>query len=164
MTDPNGRILRAGFEARAPRTAAEFVAYYDRSPVAQANREDIRAYKSEFVGNQHRLSLYKDSHKAEHAKTAHPKSAYITSIPMQARALITRRVQILRGGIAIQIVTIVCVVFSSADAAVAHVSAARSSSRPSSSAPSSCVSPTRPRPSSPAAVSFSCAYSALLWK
>ncbi|KIP01968.1 hypothetical protein PHLGIDRAFT_130987 [Phlebiopsis gigantea 11061_1 CR5-6] len=106
VTDPGGRILRPGFEARAPRTAAEMVEYYDRSQISQDNREDIRSYKSEFVANEHRLSLYKDSHKAEHAKTAHPKSPYIISIPMQARALITRRVQILRGGVALQIVTL----------------------------------------------------------
>ena len=109
VTDPNGRILRPGFEARAPRTAAEFAAHYDARAIAQDNRDDIRAYKSEFVGNAHRLSVYKDSHKAEHARTAHPKSAYITSIPMQARSLITRRVQILRGGIAIQVVQIMYV-------------------------------------------------------
>lgn len=104
VTDPHGRIVRAGFEGRVPRTADEFAEYYNRSDYARWNREDIAAYKREFVGNPQRVSLYKDSARAEHAKTAHPKSAYITSIPMQARALMVRRAQILKGGIAIQVV------------------------------------------------------------
>lgn len=78
--------------------------YYNNSEISKGNLQDIRAYKTEFVGNEKRLSTYKDTIKAEHAKTAHPESAYITSIPMQARALITRRAQILKGGIALQVV------------------------------------------------------------
>lgn len=104
MTDPNGRIVRPGFEHSAPRTAAEFVEYYNRSQFAQRNREDIASYKQESVGNEQRISMYKDSARAEHAKTAPPKSPYIISIPMQARALMVRRAQILKGGMAIQIV------------------------------------------------------------
>lgn len=104
VTDPHGRTVRAGFEARAPRTAAEFAAHFAQSALARANLEDVAAYKREFVGNTQRLSMYKDSVRAEHAKTAHPKSAYITSIPMQARALFVRRAQILKGGIALQAV------------------------------------------------------------
>ena len=104
ITDPNGRTVRPGFEGRAPRTAAEFAAYYDKSDFAQHNREDIEAYKRESVGNPQRVSMYKDSARGEHAKTAHPKSPYIISIPMQARALMVRRAQILKGGMALQIV------------------------------------------------------------
>ena len=106
MTDPNGRILRSGFASRAPRNAIEFADAYNRSEIARANLEDIADYKREFVGNTQRLSVYKDSVKAEHATTARPKSPYIISIPMQARALMIRRAQILRGGIALQVVQI----------------------------------------------------------
>ena len=110
VTDPNGRTVRPGFETRVPRTADEFAAYYARSAHAAANREDIAAYKREFVEDTHRLSTYKRSVKAEHATTAHPKSPYIISVPMQARALMRRRAQILRGGMALQVVQIMCVV------------------------------------------------------
>ena len=48
MTDPNGRILRSGFEARAPRPAIEFAEHYNRSDIAQGNLDDIKSYKNEF--------------------------------------------------------------------------------------------------------------------
>lgn len=102
VTDPHGRAPRAGFEARAPRTAAEFAAYYNESGIALSNRKDMERYRDEFVGKPDRVLEYKTSAKAEHAKTAHPKSPYITSIPMQCRALIVRRLQIIKGGIALQ--------------------------------------------------------------
>ena len=104
VTDPHGRMVRPGFENRAPRTAAEFAAYYNKSEFAQYNREDIASYKRECVGNSQRASAYKDSARAEHAKAAPVKSPYIISIPMQVRALMVRRAQILKGGIALQIV------------------------------------------------------------
>lgn len=59
---------------------------------------------NEFTGKSHRASAYFDSVQAEHAKHTRQKSPYIVSIPMQARALMRRRVQILRGGIAVQVI------------------------------------------------------------
>ena len=66
----------------------------------------MERYKDEFVGKPDRVLHYKTSSKAEHAKTAHPKSPFITSIPMQCRALIVRRIQIIRGGIALQAIQV----------------------------------------------------------
>lgn len=106
VTDPNGRILRSGFEARAPRTALEFAEAYDHSKTAQDNREDVAAYENEFVGRAELAHAYKESAKAEHAKTAARKSPFIISIPMQAKALMTRRLQIIRGGIAVQFIQV----------------------------------------------------------
>lgn len=103
MTDPNARITREGFESRAPRTAAEFAEYFNRSEFAQLNRADIAAYQRDAVGNEQRMSTYRSSVKAEHATTAHPKSPFIISIPMQVRALMVRRFQILKGGISVQV-------------------------------------------------------------
>ncbi|OBZ76087.1 Brefeldin A resistance protein [Grifola frondosa] len=104
VTDPYGRITRSGFEARAPRTALEFAEYFKRSDVARLNREDMDAYMEEFVGKPARAHEFKKSVKAEHAKHSNKKSPYIVSIPMQARALMDRRVQIIRGGIAAQVI------------------------------------------------------------
>ncbi|OJT05939.1 Brefeldin A resistance protein [Trametes pubescens] len=104
VTDPNGRIVRPGFEARVPRTAAEFAEYYKRSEFARENRADMDAYRSAFVGKPERADAYRASVKAEHARHASKKSPYIASIPMQARALMTRRVQIIRGGAAAQVI------------------------------------------------------------
>ncbi|CDO77419.1 hypothetical protein BN946_scf184857.g26 [Trametes cinnabarina] len=104
VTDPNGRIVRKGYESRVPRTADEFVEYFRRSEISRANEEDIASYRDEFVGKPERVTAYKASAKAEHAKHAHKKSPYIVSIPMQARALMRRRMQIILGGMAAQVI------------------------------------------------------------
>ena len=111
VTDPNGRIVREGYETRVPRTATEFAEYYRRSDIYRANHEDIAAYHEEFVGKPERVSHYKQSVKAEHAKHSNMKSPYIVSIPMQARALVRRRAQILRGGITTQVIQLAVHVF-----------------------------------------------------
>ena len=107
MTDPNGRIVREGYENRVPRTAAEFVEYYRRSEIYRLNREDMSAYHDQFVGKPERVHHYRQSVKDEHAKHSNKKSPYIVSIPMQASALMRRRVQIIRGGIAAQVIQLV---------------------------------------------------------
>ncbi|RDX52640.1 pleiotropic drug resistance ABC transporter [Lentinus brumalis] len=104
VTDPNGRIVREGYENRVPRTATEFVEYYRKSEIYRANKEDMAAYHDQFVGKPERVTHYKQSVKAEHAKHTNKKSPYIVSIPMQARALMRRRVQIILGGIAAQVI------------------------------------------------------------
>ncbi|KAI0930785.1 hypothetical protein AcV7_004877 [Taiwanofungus camphoratus] len=106
VTDPSGRIVRSGFESRAPRNAIEFADYYKKSDIAQLNREDMESYRKEFVGQHQRLSDYKESYRAEHAKTTRHSSPYIISIPMQARALMLRRIQIIKGAIAGQVVAL----------------------------------------------------------
>ncbi len=58
------------------------------------------------------MDAYKSSARSEHAKTAHPKSPYIISIPMQIRALMIRRAQILKGGIVAQVIQVAYVVQS----------------------------------------------------
>ncbi|KAI0649902.1 pleiotropic drug resistance ABC transporter [Trametes meyenii] len=104
VTDPNGRIVRKGFEQRVPRTATEFAEYFRRSEFAALNREDMESYRNDFVGKPERVTAYRQSAKAEYAKHAHKRGPFVASIPMQARALMRRRVQILRGGIAAQVI------------------------------------------------------------
>ena len=106
VTDPNGRITRSGFESRAPRTAIEFAEAYNKSRIAQMNREDMAAYQNEFGGRPELAHAYKESAKAEHARTAPRKSPFIISVPMQAKALMVRRFQILKGGIALQFIQV----------------------------------------------------------
>ncbi|OSD01072.1 pleiotropic drug resistance ABC transporter [Trametes coccinea BRFM310] len=104
VTDPNGRIVRKGYESRVPRTADEFVEYFRRSEISRWNEDDIASYRAEFVGKPERVTAYRQSAKAEYANHARRKSPYIVSIPMQARALMRRRVQIIRGGMAAQVI------------------------------------------------------------
>ena len=104
VTDPNGRTVRSGYESRVPRTPSEFVEYYNNSDVAQMNMDDVESYRNEYVDKPDLRASYKHSAKAEHASTAHRKSPFLISIPMQVRALMVRRAQILKGGIMNQII------------------------------------------------------------
>lgn len=73
VTDPNGRIPRPGV-TNLPRTASDFAEYFNKSPQAQANRDDIESYKYDYVGRPDRANAYKQSALAEHAKNTRKKS------------------------------------------------------------------------------------------
>ncbi|KAG6909484.1 hypothetical protein DXG01_017206 [Tephrocybe rancida] len=96
VTDPNGRTARAGVTS-LPRTAQEFADHFKRSPLGETNRHNINDYSSRFVGKPNRASAYMESAQAEHSKYTRMASPYMISVPMQARAVMLRRVQILRG-------------------------------------------------------------------
>lgn len=107
VTDPNARITRKRYESRVPRTADEFVEYYRKSGAWKINKEDMKGYLIEFVRNPQRALAYRGSVRADHATTARKRSAYVISIPMQMKAVVLRRLQVLKGNVAAQIVTIV---------------------------------------------------------
>lgn len=110
VTDPNGRIVRKGFEKTAPRTAEEFAAHYRNSYVAQLNHEDMESYRREFVQPPERTSAFIAGAKAEHATTMSNKSSYVISIPMQVRAVISRRISILKGNMGAEIINTLYVI------------------------------------------------------
>jgi len=103
VTDPNARITREGYESLVPRTADEFAEYYRKSDIWEVNQEDMDAYLNEFVDKPQNALAYRESAWAEHATTASKKSPYVTSIPMQTRAVMVRRLQILKGSMAAQV-------------------------------------------------------------
>ncbi|KAG6860184.1 hypothetical protein C0995_014729 [Termitomyces sp. Mi166 len=96
VTDPHGRIVRSGVIS-LPRTADEFAEYFKKSSFGIANRNEMDDHSSQFVGKPSHASAYMESAQAEHAKHTRPASPYMISIPMQVRAVMLRRVQILRG-------------------------------------------------------------------
>jgi hypothetical protein len=96
VTDPNGRIPRSGITGQ-PRTACEFAQAFNRSSFCEENRKDMLQYQAEFIGNPARQSQYRLSAQMEHAKHTSKESPYIISIQMQAKALMKRRWEILRG-------------------------------------------------------------------
>ena len=102
VSDPNARTIRRGFENLAPRTADDFARRFLDSDIAAINREDMDSYRKDFIGKVDLTETYSRQVKAEHAKTARKGSPYIVSIPMQTRAVIARRFQILKGSIAPQ--------------------------------------------------------------
>ncbi|KAH9934163.1 pleiotropic drug resistance ABC transporter [Fomitopsis serialis] len=112
VTDPNGRIPRANYSGPPPpRNADEFAAYFKNSELGRLNRDDMRRYREEESGMSEKKQMYRLSHRAEHAKTTSKKSPFIISIAMQARALMLRRVQIIQGAIATQVIQALSFVF-----------------------------------------------------
>ncbi|KAH9171890.1 ABC-2 type transporter-domain-containing protein [Lactarius sanguifluus] len=107
VTNPLSRTVRSGFKGPVPQTAAEFASAFLASEVSAANRVDMDAYYTEFVGHPERALAYKESATAEHATTQRKGSAYTISIPMQARAVMLRRLQILRGNLTTQLIVLI---------------------------------------------------------
>jgi len=107
VTDPNARTAREGYENRVPRTPDEFAEHYHKSNVWQVNQEDMKAHLREFVGKPNHASAYLESAQAEHAATSSKKSTYVISIPMQTKAVMVRRLQILKGSAGGQIANVV---------------------------------------------------------
>ncbi|KAF8477639.1 ABC-2 type transporter-domain-containing protein [Russula ochroleuca] len=107
VTDPTARIVRDEFKGRTPQTAAEFASTFLASRAAIENRADMDSYRKDFVGKPERVLGYQQSVTAEHATTARKGSSYMISLPMQARAVMLRRLQILRGNFATQLIIVI---------------------------------------------------------
>jgi ATP-binding cassette, subfamily G (WHITE), member 2, SNQ2 len=104
VTDPNGRNPRSDVKF-IPRTAAEFEEYFRGSPAGQANKEDMESFFKDFVGDPERVKAYRESALAEHAKNTRDKSPHMISIPMQIRSVMARRILIMKGGWAPQVIS-----------------------------------------------------------
>ncbi|KAF4583486.1 hypothetical protein EYR38_002237 [Pleurotus pulmonarius] len=110
VTDAKGRIPRAGI-SNQPRSAAEFAEHFKKSELGALNKEDMESYYSEFVGSPKLAQHYKESARQERAKTARKLSPYTISIPMQIRAVMARRVQILMGNKTATLMNLVSFIF-----------------------------------------------------
>ena len=106
MTDPTARIVRDDYKGRIPQTPAEFASAFLASGAAIENRMDMDSYRNDFVGKPERALAYRQSVSAEHATTARKGSSFTISIPMQTRAVMLRRVQILRGNLATELTVV----------------------------------------------------------
>ncbi|KAK7045764.1 ATP-binding cassette transporter snq2 [Paramarasmius palmivorus] len=99
VTDPNGRIPRADLQlSSVPRTAEEFAAYFRISDIAEDNRAAVKAYRQDFVDHPELREAYKASAKAEHGRHTRKSSPYLVSLAMQTKAVMLRRLQMLKGG------------------------------------------------------------------
>ncbi|KAG9127487.1 hypothetical protein FRC07_013165 [Ceratobasidium sp. 392] len=101
VTDPLARTPRPGWENRVPRTAEEFAARWIESPEGWANHANAEQYMQ---APKDHLAHYKESARAERATTMNRDSAYTVSLMMQVRGIMLRRVQILRGNMAAQVI------------------------------------------------------------
>ncbi|KAH7099818.1 pleiotropic drug resistance ABC transporter [Auriculariales sp. MPI-PUGE-AT-0066] len=96
VTDPLSRIQRSD-ALTAPRASDEFARAFLESEIGKRNRVELDEYERDHVGKTEIAQAYKESAHEEHAKTARNKSPYMISVPMQVRAVMKRRVQIIRG-------------------------------------------------------------------
>ncbi|KAI6026023.1 ABC-2 type transporter-domain-containing protein [Pisolithus marmoratus] len=97
VTDPNARKVREGFTGVPPRTAEEMASYFNLSEFAERNRSDVESYYATYVNKPEVREAYEVDARAEHARHAPDSKPYVTSIPMQVRAVMRRRWQILKG-------------------------------------------------------------------
>ncbi|KAF9484262.1 pleiotropic drug resistance ABC transporter [Pholiota conissans] len=120
VTDPLGRTTvtekddTRSPETRGrpiPHTALEFEECYRNSDIYEMNLADIVAYKEENLNKHEKVLAYKQSAKEEHAQHTRYKSAYIISIPMQARIVMLRRAQIMKGNFTAQALSTTVFVF-----------------------------------------------------
>jgi ATP-binding cassette subfamily G (WHITE) protein 2 (SNQ2) len=79
-------------------------AYFLASPSGQANRQSVEDYRNLNVGKFERKEAYRLSAVMEHARHAPKSNSYTISIPMQVRAVMMRRVQIIKGDITAQVI------------------------------------------------------------
>jgi ATP-binding cassette subfamily G (WHITE) protein 2 (SNQ2) len=85
-------------------------AYFLASRIGQVNRQSVNNYRDLYVGKPERREAYRLSAVMEHARHAPKNNSYTISIPMQVRAVMVRRVQIIKGDITSQMVQLVCVI------------------------------------------------------
>ena len=134
VTDSNGRMAREGYESRVPRTADEFVQYFQKSKLAAENRANISTFLSSHLlyddgttpdvlaglppapsvplsEKEEKQRHYIMSAHAERAKHSNPKSPYTISVVAQVREVMKRRVQILKGDWSAQAITLFSYIF-----------------------------------------------------
>ncbi|KAF5334859.1 hypothetical protein D9758_014292 [Tetrapyrgos nigripes] len=121
VTDPNGRIPRSPSSVipieehipPAPRTAAEFAAYFQNSRFAELNRNEIEAYKKEFVNSEPSKirGVYQQSAQIEHVRMSRKESPYLVSLSLQAKEVMMRRLQMARGNWLATLLNVVSYIF-----------------------------------------------------
>lgn len=106
LTDPTARIIRKGYENRAPRTPDEFVQYWQSSPQGQASQEETRQYvtqmQEKYVKDEPAKTSFLTAVYQERSAHARKTSRYVSSWVRQISLAIQRRSQILIGDYIVQ--------------------------------------------------------------
>ncbi|KAF8841352.1 pleiotropic drug resistance ABC transporter [Paxillus ammoniavirescens] len=110
-TDPSGRKVRPGCEGTVPRTADDMASYFKKSTLGQLNRSSLDSYLGLYVNKPELKKAYDVSAVSEHARHAPNSHAYTLSVPMQVRAVMRRRWQILKGDWVTQVVQLGAQIF-----------------------------------------------------
>ncbi|KAI1388115.1 ABC-2 type transporter-domain-containing protein [Hypoxylon trugodes] len=97
MTSPGERVVKPGFEGRAPRTPDEFAAAWKNSADYEALQAEIEAYKSDHPLNGPDAEAFRASRRAQQAVGQRPKSPYTLSYGQQVGLCLWRGWQRLTG-------------------------------------------------------------------
>ncbi|OAA65489.1 ABC transporter cdr4 [Niveomyces insectorum RCEF 264] len=97
MTSPQERIVRPGFEGRAPRTPDEFAAAWRNSAEYRALQADIEAYKASHPINGPDAEAFRASKRAQQARAQRANSPYTLSYMQQVRLCLWRGLRRLIG-------------------------------------------------------------------
>ncbi|KAG1855629.1 ABC-2 type transporter-domain-containing protein [Suillus subalutaceus] len=111
VTDPISRKIRSGFKGTVPRTAEEMASHFRVSQLGRLNRQAIDEYRALHVGKPDRKAAYRLSAVTEHSHHAPKNNSYTISIPMQVRAVMVRRMQIIKGDLSAQVVQMCVQIF-----------------------------------------------------
>ncbi|KAL2128209.1 hypothetical protein VTI74DRAFT_9521 [Chaetomium olivicolor] len=90
MTSPSERIIRPGFEGKAPRTPDEFAAAWKNSAEYKALQAEIEEYKKEHPINGPDAEAFRASKKAQQAKHQRVKSPFTLSYVQQINLCLWR--------------------------------------------------------------------------
>ncbi|KAI1076849.1 ABC-2 type transporter-domain-containing protein [Whalleya microplaca] len=97
MTSPKERVIRPGFEGKAPRTPDEFAAAWKNSAEYQALQVEIEEYKKEHPINGPDAEAFRVSRRQQQAKNQRAKSPYTLSYWQQVKLCLWRGFQRLKG-------------------------------------------------------------------
>ncbi|KAL2172726.1 hypothetical protein VTG60DRAFT_4172 [Thermothelomyces hinnuleus] len=90
MTSPHERIVRPGFEGKAPRTPDEFAAAWKNSTEYRALQAEIEEYKQQHPINGPDAEAFRASRRAQQAKAQRPKSPFTLSYTQQIQLCLWR--------------------------------------------------------------------------
>lgn len=90
MTSPQERVIRPGFEARAPRTPDEFAAAWKNSAAYTKLQQEIEEYKQEHPINGPEAEQFRQIKRAVQAKNQRLKSPYTLSYGQQTSLCVWR--------------------------------------------------------------------------
>ncbi|KAF9890684.1 hypothetical protein FE257_005550 [Aspergillus nanangensis] len=107
ITNPAERKARPGMESTVPRTAQEFVDYWQRSKEYNQLQEEITQYRQSHPLEAEEAKCFRSEHQAQQAKHTRASSPYLLSVPMQVRLCIRRGFQLLRNDLPTTLSTIV---------------------------------------------------------
>ncbi|KAK8014415.1 ABC transporter CDR4-like protein 3 [Apiospora arundinis] len=90
MTSPQERVIRSGFEGRAPRTPEEFAKAWKNSSEYEALQREIEEYKSEHPLNGPDAEAFRASKRQAQARAQRAKSPYTLSYVQQVNLCLWR--------------------------------------------------------------------------